>query len=104
MALYIFFVCYIICIIGDEQGLSYNKGYSFTRFDHDVDGRSGNCAVVDHGGWWYYSCAYANLNGEYITPGTVSSGNAGERGMTYRNFKDVQSLKKSKLMFRRIIA
>ena len=69
--------------IGDNQGLSFHNGYGFVTYDRDQY----NCAHRDRGGWWYYSCAYANLNGEYVIPGTVSSHNSGEGGITYRDFQ-----------------
>jgi hypothetical protein len=44
----------------------------FSTIDVDNDLRSGeNCAADEKfGGWWFNSCADANLNGRY---GTVSS-------------------------------
>jgi hypothetical protein len=64
----------------------------------DRDGN--NCAVLDRGGWWYDNCATANLNGEYVTPGTYRPfRDVG--GMIYYSFKNEESLKVSKMMFRR---
>lgn len=85
---------------GDSYGLSLNRGYSFSTHDRD---NSNNCPQIVRGGWWYASCAYANLNGEYITPGTTHSGKRGEAGMVYYNFEYWFSLKTSKMMFRRVI-
>ena len=87
---------------GDVYGLSYSNGYKFSTYDVDQDGSSSrNCAVLDHGGWWYKWCVHANLNGEYVTPGTKRSGRA-EGGMIYRSFKGEQSLRVSKMMFRSV--
>jgi hypothetical protein len=89
---------YFIPTPGDSQGLYHENGRNFATYDRDVDA----CAKRDHGGWWYYTCAYANLNGEYITPGTISSYNEGERGMTYYAFQGRKSLKETTIMFRRV--
>ena len=80
------------------KGLSYNDNYAFSTFDQDT---SGNCANKDRGGWWYRNCAYASLNGEYITPGTKSSYNSGEGGITYREWTTYESLKSTEMKFRR---
>ena len=52
--------------------MAYHNGMQFTTIDVDNDLVSfGNCAVGDkYGGWWFNSCADANLNGLY---GNVSS-------------------------------
>ncbi|XP_060567499.1 ficolin-1-like, partial [Ruditapes philippinarum] len=43
----------------------------FTTYDRNLDTIGGNCAVREHGAWWYgYECTYVNLNGYYATPGT----------------------------------
>ncbi|XP_060559444.1 neurogenic locus Notch protein-like [Ruditapes philippinarum] len=61
-----------------------------------------SCAKTDHGGWWYNGCTLANLNGEYVTPGTISSYHSGEGGVIYREFQEYKSLKETKMMFRRV--
>ena len=83
-----------------SQGLLYNDGRSFSTYDNDRSGY--DCVRKDRGGWWYSTCAYANLNGYYAIPGS-SNGykNRGEAGMTYRSFKGEESLKSSKMMLRR---
>ncbi|XP_053390846.1 fibrinogen-like protein A [Mercenaria mercenaria] len=86
---------------GDRHGLSYNNGYHFSTYDADRDSYSGNCAVGRHGGWWYNHCVYANLNGEYVTPGTSRPGTA-RGGMVYYSFQQDISLKAVKMMFRRV--
>ena len=91
------FIC--SSILGDS--LSYNDGHPFTTHDNDVDGCSCNCGIKDHGGWWYRNCAYVNLNGEYVTPGTKSSYYQGEGGVTHRKFDDYRSLKSTEMKFRR---
>ena len=88
-------------ITGDYDGLTYTNGYGFSTKDKDVDGYSGDCAKLYHGGWWYSTCTYVNLNGEYATPGTVSSYDAGGGGVVYYDFKGWQSLKTTTMMFRR---
>ncbi|XP_060595944.1 microfibril-associated glycoprotein 4-like [Ruditapes philippinarum] len=83
------------------DGLSYHNGMHFTAFDNDRDTYGGNCAVLDRGGWWYNKCTDANLNGEYVTPGTQRPGRA-FGGMIYYPFKKTESLRSSKMMFRRV--
>ena len=49
--------------------ISYNNNAKFSTKDQDNDQRSGYCARMYYGGWWYKSCnvAQTNLNGEYIS-------------------------------------
>ncbi|XP_060593449.1 neurogenic locus notch homolog protein 3-like [Ruditapes philippinarum] len=90
---------------GDVKGLYYSNGRRFSTYDHDVDDYNGpNNAQLCHGGWWYWysPCTFVNLNGDYITPGTVHSTAAGDAGMIYNSFKGKQSLKSSRMMIRRV--
>ncbi|XP_053388744.1 CUB and sushi domain-containing protein 1-like [Mercenaria mercenaria] len=85
---------------GDSgKGLSYNYNLPFSTRDRDLGG--GNCAAKCHGAWWYKTCSYVNLNGRYLTPGTRIINGSVTSGMVYLNFKD-ESLKSSKMMFRRV--
>ncbi|KAH3776361.1 hypothetical protein DPMN_177784 [Dreissena polymorpha] len=87
---------------GDSgNGLSFHQGYSFSTFDND-DAHS--CSKKNHGAWWYHQCSHVNLNGRYVTPGTVSPGgfSRGEDGIIYDNFIFRESLKETKMMFRRV--
>lgn len=49
--------------IGDE--FSYHNQMMFSTKNHDNDAYGGSCAQLYHGGWWYNSCHYTNLNGLY---------------------------------------
>ncbi|XP_052761815.1 angiopoietin-4-like [Mya arenaria] len=73
--------------------LYYNMGMPFSA-------KGSICGEKDRGGWWYDNCACINLNGEYITPGTVSTYNSGEGGMTYYEYQQYKSLKTAKIMIR----
>ena len=39
---------------------------SFSTFDRDVDGWSGDCSSYYTGAWWYADCGYTNLNGQFF--------------------------------------
>ncbi|KAL4234153.1 Angiopoietin-1-like [Mactra antiquata] len=74
----------------------FNNGAAFSTYDRDVDRRDhGNCAAGYHGAWWYNDCTYTNLNGQYLTPGTL-----GWSGTYYKPFNP-SSLKKTRMSFRR---
>lgn len=47
--------------------LRYINGRSFTTLDRDNDNYNGNCAARQGGGWWYYTCRYANPTTTYNT-------------------------------------
>ncbi|WAR30190.1 FCN2-like protein [Mya arenaria] len=86
------------CFIVNQPGslYPYHNGMLFSTFDHDHDHwHYSNCAVLEHGAWWYNDCYYANLNGQYDVPGTHNP-----LGMTYDAFMGTVSLKGSKMMFR----
>ena len=54
--------------------MAHHYGMKFTTIDVDNDKSPVNCASYEKfGGWWYYACCDANLNGLY---GTVSSNSA----------------------------
>nr|KAG5708517.1 hypothetical protein BaRGS_026244 [Batillaria attramentaria] len=50
------------------DSLAYHNGQPFTTLDsdHDPDPTT-ECAVYNHGAWWYNRCHYSNLNGPYLT-------------------------------------
>ena len=53
-----------------RDAFAYHNGQYFTTYDRDNDFRSnGNCGYFEQGGWWYRSCAYANLNGRHEPSG-----------------------------------
>ena len=79
--------------------MMYHNDLPFSTYDHDRDAAlSYNCAM-ERGGWWHNACATVNLNGEYVTPGTVRQTER-EGGMIYKAFKGFESLKISRMMFR----
>uniref|UniRef100_H2YHW4 Fibrinogen C-terminal domain-containing protein n=1 Tax=Ciona savignyi TaxID=51511 RepID=H2YHW4_CIOSA len=48
------------------DSLSQHNGRPFSTKDVDNDSGGGNCAVHNHGAWWYHGCLNSNLNGEYL--------------------------------------
>jgi len=57
---------YVNGTAGDALG--HHNGSPFSTFDVDNDAsRSGNCAELFGGGWWYVRCYDSNLNGIYMT-------------------------------------
>ena len=53
----------LVFFTGDS--LTIHNGHYFSTHDQDNDVHSPNCAQVYKGGWWYYACYSANLNGQY---------------------------------------
>jgi len=68
--------------IGDEQAqyrlevgsysgtagdsLTYHNNMAFSTKDKDNDKWSTNCAASFRGAWWYKSCSWSHLNGQYL--------------------------------------
>ncbi|KAM8712150.1 hypothetical protein ACLKA7_012643 [Drosophila subpalustris] len=48
------------------DGLRYQQYMKFSTYDRDNDNSINNCAAQFSGAWWYNSCMYSNLNGEYL--------------------------------------
>ena len=85
-----------------NTGMGYYSGHPFSTFDKDRSGY--HCGEKGHGGWWYSACSDVNLNGKYVTPGTVFKQNQhdlGYGGVIYVDWSGFKSLKSTKMMFRR---
>lgn len=48
------------------DSLTYHNGMAFSTKDKDNDLATDNCAKAHSGAWWFNSCLYSNLNGEYF--------------------------------------
>ena len=60
-----------------DDALAYHNGQYFSTYDCDNDEWSSDFAYHSQGGWWYKSCAHANLNGRHRVsglPGVFQSG------------------------------
>ena len=64
------------------DSLAYHNNMKFTTKDRDNDQSSRNCAVSVTGAWWYKSCHYSNLNGQYLG-NTVNY-----KGVNWRYYKN----------------
>ena len=64
----------------------------FSTHDHETDG--GNCATNWKGGWWYWGCHDACLNGQY-RQGSQSGGGTGIVWYHWKN--NFYSLRKSEM-------
>lgn len=53
---YVFFIA---------DAMTYHNGEKFSTRDQDNDNWDKHCAQSYLGAWWYKSCHYANLNGQY---------------------------------------
>ena len=53
----------------------YHNGMKFTTKDNYNNNNPGNCAQYLHGAWWFNSCSYTHLNGQYQHNPVVRYGN-----------------------------
>uniref|UniRef100_H2Y7W9 Fibrinogen C-terminal domain-containing protein n=1 Tax=Ciona savignyi TaxID=51511 RepID=H2Y7W9_CIOSA len=78
------------------DSLSHHNGRPFSTKDVDNDSSSRNCAVANHGAWWYTYCYYSNLNGKYLKCQTTTN-----RAASWYTFHGVQySMKFIEMKFR----
>ena len=83
-------------ILGNS--FTQHNGMQFTTTNRDNDNYKANCAKRYHGGWWYQSCHYANLNGRYLS--RTSPYGEGINWDTWHGF--MYSLKSVKMMIRKL--
>ncbi|GFO12134.1 fibrinogen-related protein 3.1 [Plakobranchus ocellatus] len=77
-----YFAQYSSFMIGDESSkyrlfvnthkgnvfdaINTHNNFAFTTFDRDSDThKTLNCAIHEHGAWWYTGCHHSNLNGKW---------------------------------------
>uniref|UniRef100_A0A182YTV1 Fibrinogen C-terminal domain-containing protein n=1 Tax=Biomphalaria glabrata TaxID=6526 RepID=A0A182YTV1_BIOGL len=48
-----------------SDDFSYHNNMKFSSFDRDNDVDTRNCALQYTGAWWYNSCHFSNLNGQW---------------------------------------
>merc|ERR1719244_708764 len=82
-----------------SNSLSAHNGYQFSTMDknHDQAPKCCPCAPAYGGGWWFYSCFEANLNGEYFPADTD---NGYYRGIIWELWLGDTSLKSARMMVR----
>ncbi|XP_042908122.1 fibrinogen C domain-containing protein 1 [Parasteatoda tepidariorum] len=81
----------------DSLSLHDNKMFSTYDRDNDEVASCCNCADTFKGGWWYYRCFEANLNGPYHTDPTE---NGYFLGIIWERWKGDYSLKSSEMKIR----
>ena len=54
------------------NSLSYQNAMKFSTRDNDNDNHSNNCALFQHGAWWFNRCFRSHLNGPYYHNPVVS--------------------------------
>jgi len=82
-----------------SDSLSAHNGYKFSTVDRNNDQapKCCPCAPAYGGGWWFYSCFEANLNGEYFPD---NSDNGYYRGIIWELWLGDNSLKSARMMIR----
>ena len=54
------------------DSLTQSANYAFSTYDQDHDARSDiDCAESYKGSWWYFDCAFSNLNALYLGPSVI---------------------------------
>ncbi len=76
------FNVYFAGTAGDSLGLNNGMKFSTKKVDKDRWPR-GNCAQDRHGAWWFNTCGYAHLNGEYLR----GRHNQEKKGIVWYHFK-----------------
>ncbi|XP_053389631.1 ficolin-1-like [Mercenaria mercenaria] len=104
-----------------EESRSFSGGIEqFQNASNGLAGNNGNvfaamsgflptdyyrrCPVDEKSGWWYdYYCGGVDLNGPYLTPGTLWNESTGDKtpGFKHFGFAGNYSLKASRMMIRR---
>ena len=80
-----------------RDGLKMYIGSKFSTYDNDSDNwTNNNCARIRKGGWWYYECGDANLNGVYRNFRALGSDGIWWRLWKYRR----ESLRKVQILIR----
>ena len=74
------------------NSFSYHNGMKFTTKDSDNDNWGGNCAISYKGAWWYNSCQFSNLNGNYFYSPRFDNS-----GIIWNTFKGIYSLKRTEI-------
>ena len=81
--------------IQGQREIRYNH-MPFSTKDRDNDGASSfDCATNYHGAWWYGSCLYSNLNGQYYDKKRMDS-----KGVVWHAFRQWNTIKFTEMKLR----
>ncbi|XP_038060729.1 ficolin-3-like [Patiria miniata] len=78
------------------DSLAYHRGFPFSTNDRDNDGWESNCAQSLHGAWWFHSCTFSDLNGQYPDDHAA----AYEKDVLWFHWNGVSPLKTSQMELR----
>ncbi|XP_075041741.1 ficolin-1-B-like [Mixophyes fleayi] len=83
---------------GDSLGTQKDQAFSTIDQNNDKSDKSGqSCAEYFKGGWWFESCHFSNLNGEYLKGEHEMKG----KGIIWYSFRgNFNSLKSTEIKFR----